>query len=426
MRFRRRWWVVALVGALGVGGVVVALTRSGSSGCSSAATGVGSVPGVFASPASTIAQSDPRLRRLITAVQSSGLGRVIGAVGYDQTRWLRSAALPDGFATWTTDNAVVGFRDTAGRIRWGLRQTRDPQAWAAVAGAFVSLDLQPSRPVRVASYDAQTGAMRWCALVGKATKYGDPLTVAPGAQGSMWVGTAGPTLDELNARGEVTRSMPIKGVDRAAYVREVGSLLIVGGRASHLLAAPDPKLPGPAGPVVTAFDARTMRMQWQWGRGRSAHVVGENGGLLMVEVAEPQGLTVIGLDLNGRQRWRTSVPPGTTADMALVSGTLLVRTADTISGYEPATGARRWTRALGRVFPDGFELDAQPTLGSKVLLATKSALIALDPATGNSARYALPTDGSAPTFWPYEVVISGRSAIVETNAGAVLVALPAR
>ncbi|MGN6722283.1 MAG: hypothetical protein ACTHJM_06700, partial [Marmoricola sp.] len=329
MILRRRRWVVAAAVALGVGvvGLAVGLSASDSSGCSAAAVGPSEVPPVFASPDAPVVRTDPELVSLIGALQRSGLGRVIGAVGYDQAHWLRSAAVPGGFATWTADNAVIGFRDVSGRARWGLRQTINPQAWAVAGRDFVNLDLRPGRAVRVASYDAAIGTARWCADVGSATAYGDPLTVASGSSGSVWVVTAGPTLSHVDDGGEVVARRAMTGVDRAAYVKQIGSMLVVGGRASHLLTAPDPKVPAPASddPAVTAFDAASHKVRWQWGRGVMAHVVGEENGVLVVEVARGEDLSLVALDFAGHQRWSTDLPTRTTADMTLRDGTVIVR-----------------------------------------------------------------------------------------------------
>ncbi|MGN6160404.1 MAG: outer membrane protein assembly factor BamB family protein [Marmoricola sp.] len=424
MRAHRRWGVAAVVATLGVGGMVAGCADGPSAACSSAAVGAGQVPPVFAATDAPVVRNDAHLARLVAEVRASHLGRVLGAVGYDQRQWLRSAAVSGGFATWTADNAVIGFRDTDGRVRWGLRQSRDPQAWATTDDRVLDLDLRPGRSARIASYNARTGAMAWCADVGTATHYGDPLTVAPGAGGSTWVVTAGPTLAKVDASGRATKPQALSGADRAAYVRQIGSLLIVGGRASHLLAAPDPKAARPRAdqPAVIAFDAQSLQPRWRWGSGLTAHVVGETGGLLLVEVARPQGSDVAAVDLTGHQRWATKLPGTTTPDMIIDSRThtLVVRTARSVSGYDAITGRLRWTRTLGAVFPDGFDLAAQARLGDRILLATKQALVALDPATGRTRDYPLPTDGSG-TYWPYEVVVSGPSLILETNAGAVLV-----
>lgn len=416
-----------MVIGLGVVGSAVVLTRAGSSSCASAVVGAGEVPPVFAPVQAAVVRTDPRLQRLIGAVQRSGFGRVIGAVGYDQTQWLRSAAVPGGFAEWTVDNAVIGFRDSTGQVRWGLRQTSNPQAWAVVGDSFLNLDLRPGKPVQVGSYLSTTGASRWCLQVGKPTRYGDPLTIAAGESGSTWLVTAGPTLSRISGSGRVLTQIGFRGVDRASFVREVGGLLVVGGRASHLLSAPDPRAPAPPSdaPAITAFDAASLTVRWQWGRGTTAHVLGVVGDQLLVEVVDKGALTLRALDLQGHQRWSTSLPTGTTADLTLRGGRIVVvRSASTISGYDTTTGDRRWTRSLaGTAFPYGFDLSAQPNVGEQALLGTTNALLAVDPQTGRITTYPLPTDGAATTFWPYEIAVSGRSAIVETNAGAVLVAL---
>ncbi|MGN6722402.1 MAG: outer membrane protein assembly factor BamB family protein, partial [Marmoricola sp.] len=246
--------------------------------------------------------------------------------------------------------------------------------------------------------------------------------------GSVWVVTAGPTLSHVDDGGEVVARRAMTGVDRGAYVKQIGSMLVVGGRASHLLTAPDPKVPAPASddPAVTAFDAVSHEVRWQWGRGVTAHVLGEENGVLVVEVARGENLSLVALDFAGHQRWSTDLPTRTTADMTLRDGTVIVRTASAVAGYDARTGARRWTRVLGAAFPVGFDLGAQPSVGERVLLGTTTALVALDPATGRAVSYPLPTAGSVGAFWPYEITVSGRSAIVETNTGAVLIALRPR
>lgn len=421
-----------MVVGVGAVGLAVGLVGTGSSSCAAAVVGTAQVPPVFAPPSAPVVRTDPNLERLISAVRRSGIGHVIGAVGYDQTPWLHSASVPGGFATWTADNAVIGFRDPQGRVRWGLRQTMDPQAWAVVGGTFVNLDLRPGKPVQVGGYAAMTGVPRWCAMVGRPTKYGDPLTVAPGRSGSVWVVTVGPTLSHLSADGTVLAQTDLTGVDRADSVTQVGSLLMVGGRANHLLTAPDPQMAAPRSDaaVLTAFDGTSMKVRWQWGRGLTAHVLGAANGQVLVEVARDGRLGLVALDRDGQQRWAVALPEGTTADMALRASMriVIIRSAHTISGYDARNGARRWTRTLAPAsdFPYGFDLETQASVAGHLLLATTSALVSIDPTTGLLASYALPTDGSATTFWPYEVTISGGSAIVETNTGAVLVALRSR
>jgi len=73
----------------------------------------------------------------------------------------------------------------------------------------------------------------------------------------------------------------------------------------------------------------------------------------------------------------------------------------------------------GQVFPYGFDLAAQPHLGGRIVLGTTAAVVLLDPATGAARSYRLPIDGT--NYWPYEIAVSGGSAIIETNVGAVLV-----
>ena len=418
----------AVVLGLGAAGLAIALSGSSSARCA-AVVGAADVPPVFASLQAPVVRTDPNLQRLITAVQGSGFGRVLGAVGYDQTHWLHSAAVPGGFASWTADNAVIGFRDPAGRVRWGLRQSSDQQAWAVVGDKFLDLDLRPGRPLRVGAYAASDGSERWCAQVARPTRSGEPLTVARGAQGSVWVVTAGPTLSRLDAHGKVLNQKQAVGVDRGASVLQLGSLLVVGGRASHLLAAPDPTAPPPAHDAfaVTGFDVGSLGVRWRWGRGLTVHVLGAVGESVVVEIAKPGGIQLVSLDLSGRPRWAVDLPAGTTADTALRAGTVVVRSARTLSGYDATSGAQRWTRPLppSVAFPLGFDLAVQPSVGDRMLLGMTSGLVILDPRTGRSSTYALPAGASA-TFWPYETVVSADSAIVETNAGAVLVALRPR
>ena len=408
-------------------GLAIGLATSASSACGDAVVSASQVPKVFASIGAPVVRTDPSFVRLVDAVRRSGLGRVIGAVGYDQTQWLRSASVPGGFATWTADNAVIGFRGPRGTVHWGLRQTSDQQAWAVVADTFVNLDLHPHRQVRAAGYEVRTGAARWCANLGSPTVYGDSLTVAAGSARSTWVVTAGDTLSHVDAEGRVDTSVALTGVDRAAYAAQIGSLLVVGGRPSHLLTAPDPTVPAPpaGAPAVTGFDAASLAVRWRWGRGLVAHVVGQAGRSLIVEVVNHGTLALVALDLDGRERWRTDLPQGTTADMTLRDRIVVARSARTLSGYDAATGARRWTRELGagQAFPFGLDLSTQPDVGAHLLVGTTTALVSIDPRTGATRTYPLPSSGSSTTFWPYEIVVSAGSAIVETNTGAVLVAL---
>lgn len=421
----RRWWIAALaVALLGAAGLVVA-TRGAGAECPNAAVPPAQVPPVFASLDAPLVRTDGRLQRLIGAVQGSGLGRVLGAVGYDEAYHLRTAALPDGFATWTADNAVVGFRSPSGVVRWGLRQSRDPQAWAVVGSAFLNLDLRPTAPLQVVAYRATSGAVAWCATTDRPTKVADPLTVAAGEHGSTWLVSAGPTLTHLDASGRVRVQQAARGIDRGTFVKQVGSLLLVGGRASSLLTAPDARIPASTGPVLSALDAVSLRPRWTWGRGRTAHVIGEAEGLIVIEVADRSRLSLVAIDLTGRQRWRVALPAGTTADTAWLPSwrTVLVRSERAVSAYDLGTGSRRWTHALGIALPDGFDLRAQPQIGSRLLLGATTALVLVN-ASGRMKQYSLPR--ASTDFWPYEIAVSGRDAVLETNVGAVLIALSAQ
>lgn len=421
----RRWvaaLAVALAGGIGSTAIILA-TRGGSSGCADAVVPAAAVPAVFASPDAPVVRTDGELPRLVGALETSGFGRVLGAVPFDQSHYLHTAALADGFATWTRDNAVVGFRSRTGTVRWGLRQTTDPQAFAVVERTFVNLDLRPHAPGRAVAYQDESGRAVWCADIA-ATRVGDPLTVAAGAADSTWLVSAGPTLTHLDARGRVTARAPRAAIDRGAFVRQVGSLVVVGGRAAWLLTAPDPRIPGSKGPALAALDAVTLRPRWTWGRGVQAHVLGDSGGLVVVEVARARGLSLVALDLAGRERWSVALPAGTTADMALIRpwGTVLVRSDRSLAAYDARNGSTRWTRSLAATaaFPDGFDLSTQPVVGNEALIGARSALVTVA-GDGRIKRYPLPEQGS--DFWPYEMAVSGREAIVETDAGAVLVAL---
>lgn len=424
MRSSRRWIAALVVAVLSGTAIVLVATHRGSSPCPDAAVSGADVPAVFAPANAPVVRTDPELPRLVAALQGSGFGRVLGAVGFDQTHYLRTAALPDGFATWTRDNAVVGFRSRSGAVRWGLRQSTIPQAYAVSGSTFVNLELRPRASLRAVAYRASSGSVVWCADIARPTQPRDPLTLAAGSTNSTWLVSAGPTLTHLDAHGRVLAQAPEKDIDRGAFVRQVGSMVLVGGRAASLLTAPDPRLPAPTGPAVAGLDAATLRPRWTWGRGSSAHVLGEASGLVLVEIADAAGLSLVALDLEGHQRWRVALPSETTADLALVAswGTVLARSDRAITAYDARNGSRRWTVPIGTAaFPDGFDLSAQPAIsGQELLLGTKSALVVVD-GRGRTRRYPLPVDGT--DFWPYEIAVSGRDGVIETNAGAVLVAL---
>lgn len=421
MRSGRRW-IVALAVVLIGGSVLIVATRGGATRCPDAAVGVAEVPAVFASPQAPVVRTDLELSRLVTAVEHSGLGQVLGAIGFGQTPYLRTAGLPDGFATWTRDNAVIGFRSRSGVVRWGLRQSADPHAFAVVGATFVNLDLRPRAPLRAVAYEAASGVVAWCADLGHPARVGDPLTVAAGSSDSTWIVSAGPTLTHLDAHGRALARARVGDIDRGTFVKQIGRLLVVGGRAASLLTAPESRFPLPHGAAVAGLDASTLRRRWTWGAGLATHVLGESAGLVMVEVATPAGLSLVALDLAGHERWRTVLAAGTTADMVLLKSwsTVLVRSDRGITALDARTGTLRWTRTLGAApFPDGFDLSAQPLVGQEVLLGTRSALVVVD-VEGRITRYGLP---SGTDFWPDAIAISGRAAVLETGAGAVLVAL---
>jgi hypothetical protein len=266
------------------------------------------------------------------------------------------------------------------------------------------------------------GAARWCATVGTVpTRYGDPFATAPLASGDVLVlagSSRGSVLTRLRAGdGHATWRREVAGLHDGSVLVPFGSRVVVGGRASYAMA-------GAGRDRIQALDPATGRSRWTWTAAGPAHVLGADGDQLLLEEQVGGGLVLVALNRTGHEAWRRRLPGGTLPDLALRSGTVVVRTAGTLAGFTAVDGRPRWRVAVParpQYFPYGFQLDAQPQLDqAHLVLGTTDALVSLDLRTGHRARFPLPVHGIDTTYWPYQVVVTPDLLAVVTNSGAVV------
>lgn len=429
-RARLRAGLAGLV-VLAVAGVTTAVVlRHGSSAsCGSEESSVAAtqVPAVLSSVS---AAHDPHVTRLAAAVRRWHLGRVVGAVGYDYGQWLRLGGTSEGLVAWTARNPVAGFLGDSLAARWGLRQAHVPHAWDADATTFFQLELAAHQPLRLTAYRLDDGRREWCAIVGTVAtpstgRYGTAVLADGDLVAVAQAADDGVRVERLAARdGRVRWSAGLTGVDQADFVGAIGhGLVLVGGRAAYQQG--DPGIAQPPGPVLRAVSAQTGRLAWS-DDARQLHVVGVVGTTIVVSERGPHGPVLVGLGLDGRERW-TRPAHGLGNDLAVAGDTVVADTGSALVGIDPAGGRTTWrtpypTRA--QYLPYGFQLDAQPMLdAAHLLVGGTTGLHAVDVDTGRVTTYPLPTDGINTTYWPYQVVVTGRLLAVVTNTAAVVVRL---
>lgn len=366
--------------------------------------------------------ADPRLERLSAAMSRWGLGRVAGGVGYDYGQWLSLGGSPEGLIAWTRRDPVIAFLDADLRPRWGLEQAQVPHAWTSDASSFFQLELSPRHPMRLTAYRLSDGHREWCVVVGdRPTGPRDVYGTGFVPGGDLLVlarGKDGPRLTRLDVRsGRPVWSRPLTGIDRGAYVGDLGNgLALVGGRASYQIG--DPQTPQPPGSALVAVDERTGSVRWRY-HGDQVHVIGRGGGLVLLR----QGSGLVGLETDGRVRWRRSAA-ALGSDFATAGTMMVANTGRAFVGIDPRTGRERWRTPYPKspqYLPYGFVLAAQPMLDARqLLIGGTTGLHSLDVRTGRVHTYALPIDGINTTYWPYQVVLTSRLLAVVTNTGGVV------
>jgi outer membrane protein assembly factor BamB len=153
-------------------------------------------------------------------------------------------------------------------------------------------------------------------------------------------------------------------------------------------------------------------------------VVGVAAGLVVLVERGPGGVRMFALSDEGIERWSTK-PVDAAYEATLRGGTVVMKSAGALYGYDAVSGRLLWTKAVPTdrtFFPYGFTLSQMPSLDEEhVLMPTTSALVVLDVRDGSQVSYPLPTDGISTTYWPYQLAVTQDAIGVITNTGGVVV-----
>jgi hypothetical protein len=424
-----RWWIAALVAVLlAVVGVVVVVVRTTAPSCRDEVVAKPRSP--LLSVAGMAGQPDERLDRLAAAVGAMAppFGEVLGGVGFDYGQWLHLYGIDDGLVALTKGNALVTVLDPGDlTARFAVRPDSKRVAWDASADDFLLLDLAADSDTRVSAYSLDDGHRRWCAQIGQKHREGQPVATTVLDHGD--VVTALPdhgriALTRLSgATGKQRWTRTYAGMDRADYLGPLtDGLVLVGGSEEFRLADPAGTK---GGPVITAVDSATGRSAWSWDTdpGATAHVVGVAAGLVIVVERGPEGVRLLALSPEGTERWSTA-PADAALEATLRGGTVIMKSAAAVYGYDAATGQQRWRTDIPTdrtYFPYGFTLDQMPSLDeAHVLMPTTTALVVLDVRDGSQVSYPLPVDGISTTYWPYQLAVTRDALAVVTNTGGVV------
>ncbi|MCW2754755.1 MAG: hypothetical protein JWQ32_2166 [Marmoricola sp.] len=429
---RRSWMPIGLVLAVIVVGLVtIVLTRPASITCATRTHPTSPV----LSAAGMSRRPDPRLNTLAAVVNRWGppFGKVEGGIGFDYGQWLHLYGLSDSLVAFTKRNAAVTVLDPGLEPRWAVLPATKRIAWDASTKRFILLDLDATTRTRVASIDLTTGRQEWCIDLNSRHRDGQPVSTAFLDDGDLMVvlpvGT-GLQLARIEGEdGRVLWSVPAGGAARSDFLGALDSkTVLAGGVEEYRLAEPPPASAG--GAVVTAYSVRDGSTTWAWKvpRATLAHVVGVTGdgatdSRVLITVRTRNAAALLALDGHGKQVWQHPLA-SLTWESTLRSGVVIVRSEQSLAGYDARTGTRLWQRAIptrATYFPYGFTLDQMPSLDAgHVLMPTTTALRILDVRTGTDVGYPLPTDGINTTYWPYQLVVTPRLLGVVTNTGAIL------
>jgi hypothetical protein len=425
-----RWWIAVLVGfLLVVVAVVVVAVRARVDPCRDEVAESPRSP--LLSPDRMAEQPDERLDRLSAAVATMGgpFGEVLGGVGYDYGQWLHLYGVDDGLVAFTKNNRAVTVLDPGSlAARFAILPGAKRIAWDTFGQDLLLLDLSADHDTRVSSYSLADGHRRWCAQVGQHQKAGQPVATTFLDQGDVL--TALPDSGKIaltrlsgkNGGRQWTRRYA--GMDRADYLGPLTDDLVIAGGSEEYRLADQPKTE--AGPVITAVHGTDGRPAWSWDAdaGTTAHVVGVAAGLVVVVERGPGGVRMFALSDEGIERWSTK-PVDAAYEATLRGGTVVMKSAGALYGYDAVSGRLLWTKAVPTdrtFFPYGFTLSQMPSLDEEhVLMPTTSALVVLDVRDGSQESYPLPTDGISTTYWPYQLAVTQDAIGVITNTGGVVV-----
>jgi outer membrane protein assembly factor BamB len=383
------------------------------------------------SPAQMKEQPDARLDALAGAVTSMGppFGDVAAGVGYDYDQWLHLYGIDDGLVAFTKGNAPVTVIDPGSlHARWTIRPTSKRIAWDAAGQDFLLLDLSADEDTHVSAYSVADGRRLWCASVDQKHRSGQPVATTFLDHGGVL--TALPdgdeiTLTRLSGTGEKVWSRSYGSVGRADFLGPLtGGLVLAGGTEDYRLAEQAPQSDG--GPVITAVDTGDGDAAWTWRADPDSlvHVVGVDDGRVIAVERSPDGLRLFSLSEKGDELWSTA-PEDAAYEATLRNGTVLMKSAGALYGYDAFSGTLRWEKKVPTdhtYFPYGFTLAQMPSLDADhVLMPTTTDLVVLDVHDGSQEAYPLPEDGINTTYWPYQLAVSDHLIAVATNTAAVVV-----
>lgn len=391
----------------------------------------------FVDAAGLRAQNDPRLDRLVQALDSfpAPFGPVAGGIGYDYDRYLSLGVVGSGLVTFTKREPRWEVLDPSSlRPRWGGDIPKAGMSWDTSSDAFFAL--RAGSRVSVSSYELGGGEQRWCRVLPESARNDQISTTTSGSDLLIALPTHGGTsltrLSRQDGRVRWRVTAPGPGDD----VGEIGGdLVVAGGRSVGDVYDPTGLAERTAPEVqLTARTLETGAKRWTWTApaGTTTHLVGTvpDAGLSVLLVRSSAGSRLVTLDHDGRPVWHT---PSTAAPLeatlrgsvVLLRGPIGAAGRDALAARDLATGRTLWqwpVRQTPQLFPYGFDLAGVPSLDEQhVLLPTTEALVSLDVHTGRRTSYPLPTDGINTTFWPYQVVVTDRLVAVVTNTGTVVV-----
>ncbi len=372
------------------------------------------------------------------AADPAPVGAVVGAVGYHYQQWAQVSAFAQGIGIRTRDNPdFTMLDDQTLRPRWSVEVETKRSTYDASADRYLVATMPVDKAPDLVYLDADDGTRAWCTtLDGGPVRPQDPFATQLLDGGDVAVVGPGDDARERLVRltGQDGSLVWQRRIDAGSgdFVGDLGEdTLLVGGRSQSDLFDAEALAKRRAGPslaLVSAQDGRTLWTREAGDRG-DLHVLGTDpvSGLAALTEWDPatSAARLKVLDRDGNQRWYAVPARGDDFDATLRAGRVLVRAGSQWSAYALTDGHRLWTRAFPdqpQFLPYGFALDSVPLLDDDhVLIGGTTALHTLDLDTGAITSAALPLDGVATTYWPYQLAVSYGLIAVATNTGAVVV-----
>jgi len=373
--------------------------------------------------------TDPKVGRLAEALNA--FGTPIAGVGYDYDRWLNLVALQHDLVAWTKRNSTWTLLDgTDLQPRWGARAPKAGMTWDASTNRFFEVGL--GKHTRVVARQMTNGKAIWCTPISGRAK---SIQVATAVTPDNGLVIAAPSEGGYQIRrlsGRDGKSLwRVPAPDALPRLTSLSDDLLLAGGMSFGEAFDAGNQAQAAHPSVRAIKLADGATAWQW---PSPHpgtltVVGLVGDTAILASINPKQIRYYRLDAQGNAKMLFALP-SQDVQATVRSGVLITREhlpVEHLVGRDALSGKLLWQRPIPRqpqYFPYGYDLAGAPSMaGGKLLLGTTEALVVLDISTGQSKRFALPTDGINTTFWPYQLAFTGDGRLtgVVTNTGAVVV-----